>query len=323
MPVICDTSTVPVQDRAELWVTATSRFFVPLECRPRDRDSFSGLLQAGAMGPLALSRLTVSPHTIRRTAALAADTDGDRYKLSLLLDGQALVVQDGRQAILRPGDFALYDCSRPYTIEGAGNFRMLVCMLPRAVLGVDRARIGRMTATRIGGEGGIAWAVAPFLERLANLAIRGEASQADDRVVESVVELVESLCMSVIDGGDWPRSTSRAELLLRAHAYARSRLGDPSLAPGDIAAAVHVSRRYLDRLFEESGSTVSAWIRQRRLEGCRRDLLDPSRSAETVANIGSRWGLTNSAHLSRLFRDAYGVSPTEYRAEQPRGDGGP
>ena len=315
MSVICDTSSVPVEDRAELWVTATSQLFVPLECRPRDRDSFTGLLQAGTVGPLALSRLAVSPHTIRRTAALAADSDGDRYKLSLLVDGQALVVQDGREAVLRPGDFALYDCSRPYTIEGAGNFRMLVCMLPRAVLGVEPARIGRMTATRIGGEGGIAWAVAPFLERLADLAIRDEASQATDRVVESVVELVESLCVSVIDGDDRPRSTSRAELLLRAHAYARSRLGDPALAPGEIAAAVHVSRRYLDRLFEEDGSSVSAWIRQRRLEGCRRDLLDPSRAGETVASIGNRWGLTNPAHLSRLFRDAYGVSPTEYRAE--------
>ena len=34
MPVICDTS--PVEDRAELWVTASPGLFVPLECRPRN-----------------------------------------------------------------------------------------------------------------------------------------------------------------------------------------------------------------------------------------------------------------------------------------------
>ena len=158
-------------------MTASSELFVPLECRPHDRASFGGLLQAGIVGPLALSRLEVSPHTIRRTAALAADTDGDRYKLSLLLGGQALVVQDGREAVLRPGDFALYDCSRPYTIEGAGDFRMLVCMLPRTVLGLEPERVARMTATRIRGDDGIAWAVAPFLERLADLAIRGEVPE--------------------------------------------------------------------------------------------------------------------------------------------------
>ena len=322
MPVICDTSSVPAEDRAELWVTASSELFVPLECSPHDRGSFSGLLEAGGVGPLALSRLEVSPHTIRRTAALAADTDGDRYKLSLLLAGRALVVQDGHEAVLGPGDFALYDCSRPYTIEGTGGFRMLVCMLPRAVLGLEPARVGRMTATRIRGDGGIAWAVAPFLERLVDLAIRGEVMEAHDRVVESVVDLVESLCVGAIGIDGAAVRASRAELLLRARAHAQSRLGDPSLTPGEIASAVHVSKRYLHRIFEDDGSTVSGWIRQRRLEGCRRDLADPSRRGETVTGIGARWGLTNPAHMSRLFRAAYGLSPTEYRRQQLGGEDG-
>ena len=320
MPVICDTSSVPAEDRAELWVTATSELFVPLECTPHDRASFAGLLQAGVVGPLALSRLEVSPHTVQRTAALAADTDGDRYKLSLLLAGQALVVQDGREAVLQPGDFALYDCSRPYTIEGAGGFRMLVCMLPRAVLGLVPARVGRMTATRIRGDGGIAWAVAPFLERLADLAVCDEVPGAHHRVVESVVDSwsrsapARTTATAVV-------SSSRAELLLRP---LRTRVPPqrPVLSPAQIAAAVHVSKRDPHRLFEAEGISVSRWIRQRRLEQCRRDLADPSRRDHTVTSIGVRWGLVDSAHFSRLFREAYGCTPTEYRREHlHRGDG--
>ena len=83
-----------------------------------------------------------------------------------------------------------------------------------------------------------------------------------------------------------------------------------------------MSKRYLHRLFEEDGSTVSGWIRQLRLERCRRDLADPSRRDETVTSIGARWGLTNPAHLSRLFRDVFGVSPTEYRVEHLHEDDG-
>ena len=53
-----------------------------------------------------------------------------------------------------------------------------------------------------------------------------------------------------------------------------------------------------------------------RLESqCHELWADPSRRDETVTSIGARWGLTNPAHLSRLFRDEFGVSPTEYRAE--------
>ncbi len=231
MTVVCDTSSVPVDDRADYWVDASSQFFVPLECSPRDKTSFHGLLQAGTVGPLALSRLEVSPHTIRRTRTLADATDGDRYKLSLLLGGSALVVQDGREAVLRPGDFALYDCSRPYTIEGAERFRMLVCMVPRGAIGLEPDQVARMTATRIRGDAGIAWALAPFLERLADLAIRDEVPDAEDRVVESVVDLVESLCASVIRPDAAARSP-RAELLLRARAYADAHLGDPGARSG-------------------------------------------------------------------------------------------
>ena len=71
MTVVCDTSSVPVGERADLWVSASSNLFVPLECTPHDRGTFRGLLEAGMLGELALSRLDVSPHTIRRTRRLA------------------------------------------------------------------------------------------------------------------------------------------------------------------------------------------------------------------------------------------------------------
>ena len=66
-------------------------------------------------------------------------------------------------------------------------------------------------------------------------------------------------------------------------------------------------------LFETQQTTVADWIRQRRLERCRRDLADPGLRAKPVGAIAARWGLTNPAHFSRLFRAAYGVPPRAYR----------
>lgn len=311
--MLCDTSTVSAGDRAELWVTMTSELFVPLECTPHDRATFNGRLRAGAVGPLALCGLEVfTPHTIRRTPRLAANTGGDHYKLSLMLGGEALVVQDRREAVLRPGDFAIYDCSRPYTLVGGDPFRMLVCMLPRDVIGLPVERMARITATRIAGRDGLGWAMAPFLKRLADLAVREEVGGDHHRIVESVVDLVESLCAGLIDDAVVP-SASRAELMLRIRAYIEAHLGEPDLSPTDIAAAHFVSKRYLHKLFEAEGVSVSRWIRQRRLEHCRHDLADSDRRDHTVTSIGVRWGLADSAHFSRLFREAYGCTPTEYR----------
>ena len=276
-------------------------------------------MQAGTVGPLALSRLEVSPHTVRRTTSLAAGTKGDQYKLSLMLGGQALVVQDGREAVLRRGDFALYDCSRPYTIVGGEDFRMLVCMLPRDVLGLFPERVARMTATRIAGDNGIAWALAPFLERLADLVIRGELAEAHDRVVESVVDLVESLCVQRSVTSRVPPGTRVPRCSFARRAYAEAQPRRPAALPGGHRRCRRTCRSATcTGCSRQRACTVSAWIRRRRLEGCRRDLADPARRGETVTSIGARWGLTNPAHLSRLFRDAYAVSPTEYRAERLR-----
>ena len=313
MAILCDTSTVPMRDSAELWVEAVSKLFVPLECIPQRGAAFNGWLRAGSVGPIRMCAMAVSPHRAKRTPHLAANTPGDQYKLSLILGGEALIVQDGREAILRPGDFAIYDCSRPYTFVTNEPLRMLVSVLPRDIIGFSPARVSQITATRIPSCNGIAWAMAPFLRRLAQLAIRDEVPRDEHRVVESVVDLVGSLCATVMTENVRPHVHSRAELVLRIRAYIDAHLGDPDLTPTRLAAAHFISKRYLHKLFEAEGVSVSRWIRERRLERSRSALVDPRWRDESVASVGMRCGLTDAAHFSRLFRKTYGCTPSEYR----------
>ena len=59
--------------------------------------------------------------------------------------------------------------------------------------------------------------------------------------------------------------------------------------------------------------SVSAWLRTRRLEACRRDLADPALADRTVAEIARRRGWSDPARFSRRFREAYGCAPSELR----------
>ncbi len=80
-----------------------------------------------------------------------------------------------------------------------------------------------------------------------------------------------------------------------------------------VAEAHHISVRQLHKLFHRRGLTVSSWIRERRLAGWRRALADPSNRGRSVQGLARDWGLHSSAHASRLFREAYGITPAAYR----------
>jgi len=68
---------------------------------------------------------------------------------------------------------------------------------------------------------------------------------------------------------------------MQAKAHIDHHLHDPTLCPASVAAALHVSLRTLYRAFDEQDQPAAAWIRQRRLERCRRDLIDPAHSSNT------------------------------------------
>ncbi|MEU5697759.1 helix-turn-helix domain-containing protein [Streptomyces aurantiacus] len=114
-----------------------------------------------------------------------------------------------------------------------------------------------------------------------------------------------------------PRTRQRA-LAARIHTFIRDNLGDAHLTPYAIASAHHISLRYLHKLFHEDGHTVAGWIREHRLEQCRRDLGDPRLAARPVHAIASRWGFTSPSHFSHAFRSAYGISPSQFRRQRAR-----
>ena len=51
-------------------------------------------------------------------------------KFGLQLGGTCVVEQDGRTAVLAPGDMVVYDTDRPYRLDFPQEARLLVLMLP-------------------------------------------------------------------------------------------------------------------------------------------------------------------------------------------------
>lgn len=113
--------------------------------------------------------------------------------------------------------------------------------------------------------------------------------------------------------GPAPAASPVEGLLQDIKAFIDDHLADADLSPVAIAAAHHISVRYLHHLFQRDRRTVGGHVRRRRLERCRADLADPALAGRGVGQVGRRWGFRDPAVFSRAFKSAYGVTPGAYR----------
>ena len=312
MSVIVSTANTARDDRVELWRDAVASSFVPLDFQVPDAARFAGDIRGETLGTLLVSQVSAGAHRVDRTERHIAHADEAYYKLSIPVRGYVMVVQDGREAPLLPGDLAIYDTTRPYTVIFEDVAKMLVLMIPQREFRVPPKVMAAVTAQRISGRHGIGGLVSPLLLSLAGRMDEVNGLQSA-RLADNVIDLVGTLYADRAGEGLYPPADPMRTLLVQVRSYIEQHLDDPDLGPESIAAACHISVGYLHKLFRSQETSVSGLIRERRLARCRRDLVDPQRRGVSVSAIGAHWGFFDAAHFSRVFKQAYGVSPREYR----------
>ena len=134
--------------------TAVSESYVPLKVTSDRPERFAGRIRQSSLDEIHVSEVSARQHVVERTPELIARGDRRFFKLSLQLAGSGLLIQDNREALLRPGDIAVYDTERPYSLVFDDDFRMMVVMFPQALIELPPETVKQLTAIRFAeGEG--------------------------------------------------------------------------------------------------------------------------------------------------------------------------
>jgi acetamidase/formamidase/AraC-like DNA-binding protein len=137
---------------------------------------------------------------------------------------------------------------------------------------------------------------------------------------KTVSENLAELALALIHQGEEhigeTGSIGQAALLHRICLAIERALDDPELSPAQVARSEGISERYLQRLFEATGDSFSHYIRERRLHRSSVDLANPAQAHCSVSEIAFRYGFSDAAHFSRVFRDRFGMSPRAYRHQE-------
>lgn len=304
--------------RFDEWSRALTENHIPMQLGCDNRSRFRAHLRSRDLGGIRFYDIRSDAHTAKRTQTHLRGDDTRVYGITLQIEGTSTITQDGQTSVLNPGDFALYDSTREFEREFFDGNRCLIVRFPHNMMMLPSHTLSNVTAMRFGATDGVGVVVSPFLLEMANNL--GELSGwAGVRVAHALIDLVSSALAERLTAAQMATASPKTNAFLRVCDFIMENLGDPTLSPDSIAHANFISTRQLHKIFHAERTTVSQFIRSRRLDQCRRQLSDPADNDLTVSQIAAQWGIYDGAHFSRIFRNAYGVSPREYRRAHANG----
>jgi AraC-like DNA-binding protein len=247
-----------------------------------------------------------------RTPQLIRRSDPEFCKIDLQMHGRTVLDQDGSQAELRAGAFTFVDLSRPCQLVG-GLDGVATVMFPRSLLPLRYRDTRQLAGATFQAPDASSALVAALVGHVVG-RLEDYSGPSGYRIGTAIFDLITAALSERLDrAAAVPPDTQVRVLTWRVKTFIEDRLTDSQLTPGQIAAAHHISLRYLYKIFETQQTTVGSWIRLRRLDRCHRDLADPALRGRPVSAIGARWGLVDATHFARVFKAQYGVTPSEYR----------
>jgi AraC-like DNA-binding protein len=294
------------------WNDLVCANFIRLECSAANRKSFNGSFELHEFGDLQISAMAADEMHVRRNKKAIGLSAEDYFIIPIQGVSLTYGAQDGREFSLRPGDFAVFDSTRPYEATLVSQFQHYLLRVPRALLKKRLGSIESLTGLRVPGDRGVGRIASAFLQTLP-----GQLPDVDHltntRLSETAIDLI-SMALAEHFGFRPDESSTKTAHKMRVRNFVEANLAHEDLSVALVAKALKLSPRYLNHLFSNEDISLGRYISDRRLEHCRLALGSPQFRGQTIAEIAYRSGFGDISHFSRLFRSRFGMSPREYRA---------
>ena len=313
MQTVLTTDEAPSGNTFDPWCERLRERYFPIE-GSRDEDGpFQARLEVSSIGNMTVNRFTQtgsSRYTIRDNVVRKKNLRDDTLTVSLRTRGVAHTLQHDRTSIQRPGDIVIREVG-PLDLhlrDFSQDFN----------LGVPRHKIENLlgnakiyTSLTLEAEQASTSLVTSFFAEL--IRIRHELSPDTAARMTSIgVDLIVAGMADRL-AREVPRSLHGTLVVQRAKAYVEAQIGDPTLDPAQLAAAMGVSLRRLQELFKEQGRQIAEWIWERRLNIAAGRLSDRGSAHRQIADLAYGCGFSSQSHFSRRFKDRFGMTPRDYR----------
>lgn len=267
-------------------------------------DRFAATWRFFQLDQLLISHCSFTPQRFAHDPRVQRQCDPAYLLLELYLSGTGRGLVADTPTRIDPGRLHLVDLSRPYRTVTDRVCTWGVC-IPHAAVAYDPSRHAPYHQLPLSSAAGcmLAGALLSLCKRLPAVT-SGEAPA----LAAGLATLVRSLMLGEQPADPAPVLDAEGRCL---RTYVDAHLHDPALDADLLCRRFHLSRASLYRHFGDAGG-VRAYIRSRRLQRCYRELAAAPAVRGAVRRVAERWGFHNAAHFNRLFKQRFGITPSDW-----------
>lgn len=302
---------LPTTNRLELWEHHNAKALISLDIRTLDESPLEATEVNLYFPTLRFARVKGTAQVVERSASFIRHNPTDVVAIFFALEGEAFFYHRDGHENLKPGQAIMYDADLPFMRGFSKGLQELVLTIPRDEFrelsgGKSLRKPQIFDFNRLGATNRYAAALAKLI-----MTTIGNPGFNADQVEQSAMDLLRLLI-----SGENP--DTGAGHLAAAKEYIDRRLRDAHLSGGEVAAAVGISERQLSRVFAQVGTSLSHFVRDRRLQLAREILADPD-TAVTIGRLATELGFGSQSYFARVFKGRFGVTPLQLRQDTASG----
>jgi AraC-like DNA-binding protein len=307
------TDMFPDEKRLAMWREVYGRGIARVDIDPIGDEPFHADVTFNLLPDVAIASGSRSPAHYRVTHEMLKD-GRDIIAVSILRSGEASATQFSQELIGGVGSASVLSGVDPSvsTLTTDGSF---------ITLALSRPAIAELAPDFTSAFGKPIPADDPALRLLIKYldAVLAADELAHPEVARSVsAHILDLVALALGARGDQAEAAlggAKAARLKALKSDVMSMLGNCDLSSEIIASRHSISSRYVRKLFEQEGTSFTAFVLGERLSRVRRMLRDSRHAHLTIAQLAHACGFNDISYFNRAFRRHFGATPTDVRVQ--------
>lgn len=295
------------ESQYEVWSNAIEESCSKWDLEKRETKNFNGKIEMVSINNVNMLNFISNPCSGKRSKyEISKDSDAF-YTFDIIRQGQQILTIDGKRSILDKNYAILWDSQRKMDFDFTEKIQKIMIRIPIEYLDTRFPRIDEFVGQKIDLHSGIGKVTSNHILSLYSNYQDDEDMLGWNSMVDLSVDLIINCLYAKL-----PRTMTKScsELLANIKDYINKNIDDFDMTPHDIAEKFYISNRYLHMLFKDEGVTVANYIKIRRLELCRKEIMRSQLTKESITDIAFRYGFSDLSNFSRSFKNHYGILPS-------------